>query len=315
MLSSISSMKENIEFTANGKLLLTGEYLVLAGAKALAFPVRFGQSMTILPCRKKSIRWTSFENGIPWFSCELDPWKLEIITSSDLKTASGLTDILLSAGRINPGFLSGTDGLKVAVKANYPVKWGLGSSSTLIALVAQWAGIDPFQLFTSVSDGSGYDIACATRKDPFFYRIRDRVPLVCDVFPGKAIRRNACFAYLGRKQETPPEVSSFLSSKNYEENEIIRVSELSEAICNSDDPSLFCSFIDEHEEILSRILDKERIQKRFAAFPGIVKSLGAWGGDFAMFAGRMKNDKIKNWLMKAGLEVVFTYDELQVIPF
>ena len=34
-------------FYSNGKLLLTGEYVVLDGAKALAVPTRFGQNLIV----------------------------------------------------------------------------------------------------------------------------------------------------------------------------------------------------------------------------------------------------------------------------
>ena len=38
---------EKQTFYSNGKLLLTGEYLVLNGAVALAIPTKFGQTLTI----------------------------------------------------------------------------------------------------------------------------------------------------------------------------------------------------------------------------------------------------------------------------
>ena len=34
-------------FYSNGKLLITGEYLVLDGAKALALPTKYGQYLTV----------------------------------------------------------------------------------------------------------------------------------------------------------------------------------------------------------------------------------------------------------------------------
>jgi mevalonate kinase len=34
-------------FYSNGKLLLTGEYLVLEGATALAVPTKFGQDLSV----------------------------------------------------------------------------------------------------------------------------------------------------------------------------------------------------------------------------------------------------------------------------
>ena len=59
-------------FYSNGKLLITGEYLVLNGAKALALPTKFGQSLEVSSIEEKKIIWTSldFDKSI-WFETEL----------------------------------------------------------------------------------------------------------------------------------------------------------------------------------------------------------------------------------------------------
>ena len=41
-------------YRANGKLLLTGEYLVLKGALALALPTKLGQTMTVRHYEERS---------------------------------------------------------------------------------------------------------------------------------------------------------------------------------------------------------------------------------------------------------------------
>ncbi len=47
-------------FYSNGKLLLTGEYLVLDGAKALALPTKMGQNLQVVTHDKPTISWKSF---------------------------------------------------------------------------------------------------------------------------------------------------------------------------------------------------------------------------------------------------------------
>ena len=42
-----NTFMQNQTFYSNGKLLLTGEYVVLDGAKALAVPTRFGQNLIV----------------------------------------------------------------------------------------------------------------------------------------------------------------------------------------------------------------------------------------------------------------------------
>ena len=62
-------MKES--FYSHGKLLLTGEYLVLDGAKGLALPTKLGQWLTVENHEDNSILWTSFdENNEVWFKEE-----------------------------------------------------------------------------------------------------------------------------------------------------------------------------------------------------------------------------------------------------
>jgi mevalonate kinase len=51
-------------FYSNGKLLITGEYLVLDGAKAFALPTKFGQSLIIEEGSNKAIQWISYDHDV-----------------------------------------------------------------------------------------------------------------------------------------------------------------------------------------------------------------------------------------------------------
>jgi mevalonate kinase len=44
---------------SNGKLLISGEYVILDGALSLAVPTLFGQYLEILKDDSKYIKWTS----------------------------------------------------------------------------------------------------------------------------------------------------------------------------------------------------------------------------------------------------------------
>ncbi len=56
------------EFYSNGKLLITGEYLVLDGAKALALPTKFGQTLTVEVAQNQEISWCSYDSDESvWF--------------------------------------------------------------------------------------------------------------------------------------------------------------------------------------------------------------------------------------------------------
>ncbi len=159
-------------FYSNGKLLITGEYLVLDGAKALAVPTKFGQYLEVKPSEKKSIHWKSFDsNNQIWFEDEIF-WN-EIINlelnneSSEVKNT--LIKILNVAYHTNPNRIDRSSGFEVSTKLTFPKSWGLGTSSTLINNIAKWFQIDAFDLLHKSFGGSGYDIACAESKKPIIY--------------------------------------------------------------------------------------------------------------------------------------------------
>ena len=49
-----------MNYYSNGKLLLTGEYLVLDGAKSLALPTKFGQDLVVEKIKESQLIWGSF---------------------------------------------------------------------------------------------------------------------------------------------------------------------------------------------------------------------------------------------------------------
>ncbi len=305
-------MKSPIEFHANGKLLISGEYLVLSGAKALAMPVRFGQHLVVEETNRKTIDWESYAPGGMWFHASFDPRSLDFITTNNPYVAAELKNILIAVRIINTGFMLGTSGVKVEITANYPLEWGLGSSSTLCALIAAWAGVEPFALFQMISQGSGYDIACAIRSQLLFYHLIDGEPVVSSAVSGNALRENTWFAYLGKKQNTAKEVKAFRKKSNYAENDLEEVSRLSDSICQATSANELIRLIKAHEHLLSSILKRKPIAGSFPSFPGAVKSLGAWGGDFAMFVSGMDPDDGLIHLRKLGFSTIFTYSDLEI---
>jgi mevalonate kinase len=305
-------MKETIEFHANGKLLIAGEYLVLVGAKALAMPVRFGQCMIVHETSQRVLEWDSADlNGI-WFSASFEPETLMISSSGKMKIAIELKKLLTAARKLNPGFLAGSTGWKVNVSANYPLAWGLGSSSTLCYLVAAWAGVNEFELFRLISKGSGYDIACAGHTGLLYYQLVKGRQEITPAKAGNALRSNTWFSYLGNKQQTSTEVASFMENQDYSDIDLVSVSHLSEEICLTDSPEELIRLVNEHEFILSTILKREPVARRFPSFPGTVKSLGAWGGDFAMFVSEHQPETVVNHLHGLGFVNIFSFNDLEL---
>ena len=93
-------------FYSHGKLLITAEYAVLAGAKALAIPCKKGHHLNFQSENKsKELSWNSYDfEGQKWFEVDFHLPSLEIMKCSDQNTAKRLQEILISATKENPFF-------------------------------------------------------------------------------------------------------------------------------------------------------------------------------------------------------------------
>ncbi len=306
-----------MNFYSNGKLLLTGEYLVLNGAKSLAIPTTFGQDLIVTPIKEKSLIWGSFTNIQEcWFEAVFDLPKLRLKSATFNSNKEGsadfiaetLLDILEEAKRLNPNFLETEGGYIVKTKLSFPRNWGLGSSSTLINSIAAWANVDAFQLLWNSFKGSGYDIACAQNNSPIFYQIKDKKPLVSQVDFNPIFKENLFFVYLNEKQDSKKGIAKFRENNHDFSNQIDRISEISEAFLESKTIEEFNLLIVEHENIISSIIKLKTVKKRlFQDYFGEIKSLGAWGGDFILATG---NKETPNYFKEKGYKTILTYNEM-----
>ena len=163
---------------AHGKLLLTGEYAVLDGARALAVPTRQGQMLRVMPQAGMNIlHWESIDHlGKTWFSADFSRYDFEILQYSDKPVALRLSQVLKACRHLNPEFCTSAPGFSAQLSSSFPLDWGLGSSSTLLAALAAWAKVDPFVLSAATFGGSGYDIACAFASGPIAYQLQQDLP-------------------------------------------------------------------------------------------------------------------------------------------
>ena len=88
------------------------------------------------------------------------------------------------------------------------------------------------------------------------------------------------------------------------------VSEISHAVPKCETLDEFAMLMQCHERIIARCIGQEPVQKRFPDFEGVLKSLGAWGGDFILAATHWDKEQVKAYFKGKGLDVVFDYKEL-----
>ncbi|MBT7816397.1 MAG: GHMP kinase, partial [Polaribacter sp.] len=258
-------------FYSNGKLLLTGEYLVLDGAKSLAVPTKFGQDLSVEKIKETQLIWGSFAHtGECWFEAIFDLQKLRLVSctfNSDTEgnadfIAETLLEILKEARNLNPEFLNSESGFVVKTRLTFPRNWGLGSSSTLINSIASWAKVDAFKLLWNSFKGSGYDIACAQNDMSIFYEIKDEKPMVEQVSFNPIFKENLFFVHLNEKQDSKEGIAKFRESNQDIEKEIKMISAISDAFLKAESIEDFDRLIIEHERIISSIIKVKPVKEK-----------------------------------------------------
>ena len=275
------------KFYSNGKLLLSGEYAILDGALGLAIPTKHGQSLKVSDLDSGTIQWTSFdEKREMWFQAEFDLESLEIKTASDENVGQTLVQLFSEARLQNPDFLSKSSGVAIETHLGFPRSWGLGTSSTLINNMANWAQVDAYQLLWNAFGGSGYDIACAQHNSPITYQLQDDSPKVTEVVFDPPFKESLYFVHLNQKQNSKEAIAAY-RKQEFDKKDLIRdISSLTEKMVNAATLQEFQSLMEQHEVIMSNVLQIPTVKSElFLDYSGAIKSLGAWGGDFALAAG------------------------------
>ena len=304
------SKHNDFSFYGHGKVLLTGEYFVLDGAKALALPTVFGQSLSVrhFPSQSPHLNWKSLNHkGSPWFKAIFDLSNFKILNNgNDNDRCFLLQSIFKAIRKKKPSFLRGSFDIFISTHLEFPLEWGLGSSSTLIANMAKYASIPSLELFFSLCQGSGYDVVCADAEEPIFYKSGQKEIMPASFHPN--FRNHLFFVYLGHKKHTQEAVAHYRSCKRPSSLSIKNISEITNAVAQSRSLKTFQYLIEEHENIVSSNLGIPKVKDSlFPDFPGSIKSLGAWGGDFVLAASNLNAGKTKDYFTDKGLKVFFPY--------
>lgn len=293
-------------FNSNGKLLLTGEYAVLDGALALGLPTTYGQSMTVITHPEQTLSWQSFDhmNNV-WFETEFSLPLEEEDHSSTIRTT--LHSILKTAQNLNPDFLKDEHGYRVKTEMNFPRDWGLGSSSTLINNIAQWAKIDAHRLLWKTSKGSGYDIACAQHDTPILYQVNNQSQKITPINFSPDYLDQLFFIHLNKKQNSRDGINAY-RKQNIPNSFIDDISALTQSIIDCKKLNDFKNLITEHEKNVGNVLKIMPIKRRlFSDYFGAIKSLGAWGGDFILATG---NESTPNYFKSRGYKTIILYKDM-----
>lgn len=295
-------------FHSSGKFLITAEYLILKGAKGLAIPLKFGQTLTIKENQSEHIEWHSVANDTTWFEVVLNTKEFQIVSTNNTAVAETLKNIFTQIRTLNYSFL--LKGCEAEIEADFNLSWGLGSSSTLINNLAMYAKVDPYLLLSKTFGGSGYDIACASANGPITYQLKAEDRKIENVNFNPSFASNIFFVYLGKKMNSRTGMSYFNTHAVYSNHDMEEVNEITDFIISATTREEFEHQLIRHELLLSSILQQPTIKESsFPDYPHVIKSMGAWGGDFVMVTGNHLED-VKKYFHQKGLDTILPFNEM-----
>lgn len=297
-------------FHSHGKLLITGEYVVLDGATALALPTKFGQSMEVEEINEPMIEWKSLDRDDKiWFeeSFKISDLNREALPKSEVSKMLFLA--LLSVAKLNPLFFRGENGYRIVTKTDFPREWGLGTSSTLIANLARWTGVDAFKLLETTFGGSGYDVAVALQGSAITYRKEPSENVFFKTTFDPPFKDSLFFVFLNRKQNSRESIAHYRQQEKATlDIAVEKISNLTQSLLTCTNLTEFELLIEVHENIISKLTGLKKVKPElFTDYPGAVKSLGGWGGDFVLATGKEQD---MEYFRKKGYSTILSFEEM-----
>ena len=288
--------------------MLTSEYVAVDGALVLAIPTKLGQELfyTENEDQKSLIFWEAYHQNQLWLKTTIDYKNWKIIETNDFKASEFILKTLKNVQNLSEIKLKNDTSYHVKTNLQFPSDFGLGSSSTLMNNLAEWANIDPFILNEISLGGSGYDVAVAKEKSAVLYsRFPERVYETIDFQPNFKVE--LIFIHLNQKQDSREGISHYRSKPT--STELINdYSVLTKKIVNSQNLEEFSELMTIHEQKLSDFLETPTVkEKYFQDCPSFVKSLGAWGGDFVLAS---KFGDYQDYFKQRGFSKIFSWKDL-----
>jgi len=284
---------------------------VLDGAKAFALPAKFGQNLEVKNTNNTDsiLFWKSFDfQNQNWFYCEFDLITFKYQNESDKQIAKTLQLIFIEARKLNINFLDSKTSIQVETNLSFNRNWGLGSSSTLINNIANWAKVDAFKLQFNTFGGSAYDIACAQNNSPIIYQLKNQKPIVKTVNFNPKFKDQLYFVYLNKKKNSKVAIEMYNKVKDSKKALIQEISSITNRIIYENNLTRFEKLIQEHEKIIAKTIKIKPIKEQlFSDYFGQIKSLGAWEGDFILVTG---NNDTPDYFKKKGFQTVIPYENI-----
>ncbi len=301
----------NQSFFSRGKLILMGEYAVLHGVDALCLPLKTGQELTITPSENGQINWEWYYRDYLVAGFSFHPATLSILNINKGEPAWVLRLLELVREK-KPDFLS--NGATLTFHNRFPVNWGLGTSSATVSSVCRLAGIEPYTINEKLTGGSGADIATTTANNWILYRKTLTIPQRWEIPLSYRFAENTWFIYSGKKQETARHINKVTSQYQKNFGSWAPVNEFVYRFVAATTLPELMKIVNDHELFIAEATGLNTIRDKFPDFPGTLKSLGAWGGDFFMALSHQKDDFVRDYFSSRGYTDIFSWKQLTETP-
>lgn len=268
--------------------------------------------MLVKNSRGSDLIWECLDkDGNSWFNSHISLYDFSAVNTTNQDVSDKLQKVLKNAVRLNSEFLSKWNGFKVETQLEFPIEWGLGSSSTLFALMGQWADINSLMLYFKVDHGSGYDVACSSAGQPIMYYANDEEVSYTPVDFNPSFAKNLYFVYLNKKQDSDLGIKSYLKAVKNRKTLVSTITDISKEMSTARDLKTFSSLMEKHEEVISHHTGFQKVKDlHFSDYWGAIKSLGAWGGDFVLAASNKTSVETRAYFEEKGFSTVLSFDEM-----
>ncbi|WPO90708.1 GYDIA family GHMP kinase [Chryseobacterium sp. YR459] len=291
-----------------GKLMLTSEYFAIDGALVLAVPTKLGQEFFFEEKEdgKSLIYWEAYHQNKLWLKAVIDYKNWQILETNIPSSAEFIVKTLKNVQQLSITKFKTNLTYQLKTNLQFPADYGLGSSSTLMNNLAEWAEIDPFHLNTISLGGSGYDIAVAKEKSAVLFQSKPEIKYEKVDF-NPSFKNELVFIHLNQKQDSREGINFYKSKKKSPEL-VDEFSDITKKIMLCNELECFSELMMIHEHKIADFLEISTVKEKiFSDCPSFVKSLGAWGGDFVMSA---KFGDYKNYFWEKGFPTVFEWENI-----
>ncbi|MCW3162149.1 GYDIA family GHMP kinase [Chryseobacterium oryctis] len=296
------------EIFSPGKLMLTSEYFAMDGALVLAVPTKLGQEFFFEEKNdeKSLIFWEAYHQNKLWLKCVIDYKQWQILETNIPASAEFILKTLKNVQALSTIKFKNNFTYHLKTNLQFPADYGLGSSSTLMNNLAEWAEIDPFYLNSISLGGSGYDIAVAKEKSAVLFQSKPEIKYEKANF-NPSFKNELIFIHLNQKQDSREGINLY-KSKVKSQKLVDEFSDITKNVLSCNELDVFSQLMLTHEHKISNFIEIPTVKsKYFNDCPVFVKSLGAWGGDFVMSA---KFGGFKDYFWGKGFNTIFEYSDI-----